>query len=48
MLDVLPSEREIFAHTKDGSRTFHAEGAFAHEAAPWLHFDLAEAFADFL
>ncbi|MFZ1017067.1 MAG: Uma2 family endonuclease [Candidatus Cybelea sp.] len=48
VLDVLPSEREIHAHTKDGSRTLHAGDAFAHEAAPWLHFDLAEAFADLL
>jgi Uma2 family endonuclease len=48
VLDVLPGERVIHAHAKDGSRTFRAGDAFAHEAAPWLQFDLTEAFADLL
>lgn len=48
VLDVLPIEREIHAHTKDGNHVFRDGDGFAHEAAPWLQFDLAEAFADLL
>jgi Uma2 family endonuclease len=48
VLDVLPGERAIRAHAKDGSAMFCAGDAFRHEAAPWLRFDLGEAFADLL
>lgn len=36
------------SRTKDGSRNFRDADGFAHEAAPWLQSDLAEAFADLL
>ena len=48
VLDVVPDERAMYVHTKDGSRTFHAGDRFRHDAAPWLQFDLTEAFADLL
>jgi hypothetical protein len=48
VLDVLPGERAIHAHTKYGSATFCPGDAFRHEAAPWLHFNLVEAFPDLL
>lgn len=46
VLDVSPKQRTIAAFTAAGSRSFSREDTFAHDAAPWLRFDVAEAFAD--
>jgi Uma2 family endonuclease len=48
VLDVLPSQSTIHAYTKGRTAIFRDGDAFAHEAAPWLQFDLDEAFADLL
>ncbi|HEY1883064.1 MAG TPA: Uma2 family endonuclease [Candidatus Cybelea sp.] len=48
VLDVLPGQSTIHAHTKERSVTFRTGDAFRHEAAPRLQFDLVEAFADLL
>ncbi|MBV8722621.1 MAG: Uma2 family endonuclease, partial [Candidatus Eremiobacteraeota bacterium] len=46
VLDVAPRERAIHAFTKADVRSFFHHDTFVHETAPWLRFDLAEAFAD--
>lgn len=48
VLDVLPQQREIRAMARDGLRSYHEGDVFEHEAAPWLRFEVAEAFAELL
>ncbi|MGA2760128.1 MAG: Uma2 family endonuclease [Candidatus Cybelea sp.] len=45
VLDAMPEALAIDAITLDGATTFHDEDGFRHDAAPWLRFDVAEAFA---
>jgi Uma2 family endonuclease len=45
VLDVDQETRTIEAHTHAGIRTFNADEAFQSAAAPWLHFEVSEAFA---
>ena len=46
VLDVALKERAIHAFTAAGSASFSRDETFAMEVAPWLRFDVAEAFAD--
>jgi Uma2 family endonuclease len=46
VLDVDPQKRTVVAHSSNGVRTFGEADRFAHEAAPWLEFDIAELFSD--
>lgn len=46
VLDVDPYKRTIVAHANGGVSSFSAGQAFAHEAAPWLLFEVNEPFAD--
>jgi Uma2 family endonuclease len=46
VLDVDPAKRVIIAHARDGVRTYASDERFEHAAAPWLVFDVSEAFAD--
>lgn len=46
VLDVLPLERIIYAHSCDGVRTFREIERFECAGLPWLAFDVTEAFAD--
>ncbi len=46
VLDVDPLKRVVFAHSASGVHTFNEGDRFAHEAAPWLSFDVAELFSD--
>ncbi len=40
VLDVDPATRSISAHASDGVRTFSTGERFAHNAVPWLEFDV--------
>jgi Uma2 family endonuclease len=44
VLDVMPQERLIAAHSTDGPRVYRAGDRFEHPAAPWLVFDVARIF----
>jgi Uma2 family endonuclease len=46
VLDVDPVRRVVVAHSASGVRTFGESDRFAHEATPWLSFDVAELFSD--
>jgi Uma2 family endonuclease len=46
VLEVDPDRYTIVAHAIDGITTFGKDDTFAHQAAPWLSFDLAPLFAD--
>ena len=46
VLDVDPRKRTVVVHSNDDVRTFGKADRFAHEAAPWLVFDVAELFSD--
>ncbi len=46
VLDVDPLKRVVVAHSADGVRTFTEGERFAHEATPWLAFDVSELFSD--
>ncbi|MHB8147204.1 MAG: Uma2 family endonuclease [Vulcanimicrobiaceae bacterium] len=47
VLDIDPAARTVHAHaTGAEARTFRAMDTFEHPHAPWLHFDIAELFAD--
>lgn len=46
VLDVDPATRVIVAHARDGVRSYADGERFEHLAAPWLVFDVGEAFAD--
>ena len=46
VLDVDPAKRVITAHARDGVRTYANGERFEHPAAPWLVFDVREAFVD--
>lgn len=46
VLDVLPEERRIIAHDRDGTKEFVVGEAFEHPAVPWLRFAVAEVFED--
>jgi Uma2 family endonuclease len=48
VLDVMPDGHAIDAITPNGTKSFHEGDRFRHSAAPWLRFDVAEAFADLL
>lgn len=48
LLDVCPAERIIHAINRASTATFHENDSFEHPAAPWLRFDVAEAFADLI
>jgi Uma2 family endonuclease len=48
VLDVMPDQRTIDAIALDQVTMFREGDTFHHEGAPWLHFDVAEAFADLL
>lgn len=44
VLDADPKTRRIEAYAKDGERTYMAGETFEHPAAPWLVFQVDEAF----
>jgi len=46
VLDVDYAKRVIMAHAHDGVRTYANGERFGHPSAPWLVFDVSEAFAD--
>jgi Uma2 family endonuclease len=46
VLDANPYARTIAAHDGNAIRTYKTGEPFEHSAAPWLRFDVAEAFAD--
>jgi Uma2 family endonuclease len=46
VLDVDPAKRAIVAHGLDGVRSYGNGERFEHPAAPWLVFEVSEAFAD--
>lgn len=46
VLDVVPESRTIVAITLEGLTRFESMQHFSHPAAPWLEFDIVEAFAD--
>lgn len=46
VLDVDPAKRVIMAHAHAGVRKYANGERFEHPAAPWLVFDVSEAFAD--
>lgn len=46
VLDVDPAARCITAHCVSGHRTFTSSESFAHDAFPWLTFDVAAIFRD--
>jgi Uma2 family endonuclease len=46
VLDVDPQERTIRVCDTHGVRVLRESDSFAHDAAPWLTFDVREAFAD--
>ncbi|MBV8155193.1 MAG: Uma2 family endonuclease [Candidatus Eremiobacteraeota bacterium] len=46
VLDISPKERTIVAHGSNGRLAFSRNETFVHEAAPWLQFDVNEAFVD--
>lgn len=46
VLDADPQTQTITAYSADGSRTFVVSERFEHSAAPWLVFDVAEAFSE--
>ena len=46
VLDVDPAKRVVIAHARDGVRTYANGERFEHPVAPWLVFDVSEAFAD--
>lgn len=46
VLDVDPRKRRVVAHSSNDVRTFGEADRFAHEAVPWLAFDVAELFSD--
>jgi Uma2 family endonuclease len=45
VLDVNTKTRTIVGQSRDGVRTFHEGDRFESPAAPWLTFDVGEAFA---
>lgn len=45
VLDANPKTRRIEAHAQDGVRTYDVGDTFEHPAAPWLVFEVADAFA---
>jgi len=45
VLDVLPAERAIYAHTAQGVRDLHEGDRFSCADLPWLTFDVGEVFA---
>jgi Uma2 family endonuclease len=46
VLEVDPDRYAIVAHARDGVTTFGERDTFAHDAVPWLRFDIAPLFAD--
>ena len=46
VLDVMPDALAIDAITSNGAERFHENDSFRHDAASWLRFNVAEAFAD--
>lgn len=46
VLDVDPARRTIVAHAYEGVREFARGECFRHDAAPWLLFEVDEAFED--
>ena len=46
VLEVDPDGYTIAAHARDGVTTFGTDDSFAHDATPWLRFDVAPLFAD--
>lgn len=46
VLDVDPAMRTVYAHTSEGVTEYHSGDRFAHDTAPWLHFDVHSIFAD--
>ena len=45
VLDVDPKKQRIEAHAREGIRQYASGDRFEHPAAPWLVFDIADAFA---
>jgi hypothetical protein len=46
VLDVIPNALAIDAIALNGTARFHENDSFRNDAAQWLRFDVAEAFAD--
>ena len=44
VLDIDPIKRIVYAHAAGGIRKYTEGERFEHDAAPWLVFDIAEAF----
>jgi Uma2 family endonuclease len=46
VLDVDARNRRIHAYSADGVREYDSDSTFEHAAAPWLRFEIADAFTD--